>query len=342
MRPSRLLNRSRKFKDVHAAFGYLTYRAQERRALDVRGLAMAIEMKGKPEDVKMSLNYAADLAQPTTHNPNDLVSVADKMSQGLLRSRRVAARRGGRQDPPPLRAAGDVDQPGPEDRDPKRMAIDRPPALARLAGKRRILPPRLASRPSSWRSTPRSRSRRGSRRPDSRLPAAEARDVFIRLTWDGDADYDLVVQEPLGAIAQFAIAPHGLRRLDYQERLRQHPEEIYVCPAASTATTRSGSRRVLHRPKQADHAAHGRDDPPRGDRPREQADLRAELPTISTSRSSSTSRGASQEGAAVREPGCRHSSRDSAIEEERVKASRPATTQPESAPRSKETTPIKP
>ena len=42
-------------------------------------LAMAIEMNhGSPADIKTALNYAADLAQKT-HNPNFLVSVADKM-----------------------------------------------------------------------------------------------------------------------------------------------------------------------------------------------------------------------------------------------------------------------
>ena len=64
----------------------------------------------------------------------------------------------------------------------------------------------------------------------ARLPAAEARDVFIRLTWDGDADYDLLVQEPLGATAQCLHAPNGLRRLDLKNGYGNHPEEIYVCP----------------------------------------------------------------------------------------------------------------
>src|SRR5207237_2619782 len=32
---------------------------------------------------------------------------------------------------------------------------------------------------------------------------SEARDLVLRLTWDGDADYDLAVEEPLGATASY-------------------------------------------------------------------------------------------------------------------------------------------
>ena len=64
----------------------------------------------------------------------------------------------------------------------------------------------------------------------ARLPAAEARDVFIRLSWDGDADYDLIVQEPLGAVAQVATPRTVFGGSIIKNGYGQHPEEVYVCP----------------------------------------------------------------------------------------------------------------
>ena len=64
----------------------------------------------------------------------------------------------------------------------------------------------------------------------ARLPAAEARDLFIRLTWDGDADYDLVIQEPLGAVAQVAMPRTVFGGSIIKNGYGNHPEEIYVCP----------------------------------------------------------------------------------------------------------------
>ena len=77
----RLLNLSRKFTDVHAALlGYLNHRgSKDREPWMYIALAIAVEeLKGKPEDIKLALNYAADAAQ-RTHNPNDLVKAADAL-----------------------------------------------------------------------------------------------------------------------------------------------------------------------------------------------------------------------------------------------------------------------
>jgi hypothetical protein len=65
----------------------------------------------------------------------------------------------------------------------------------------------------------------------ARVTAAEGRDLFIRLTWTGDADLDLLVQEPLGATAS-----HALRRTVFGGALikeghgGRHAEEVYSCP----------------------------------------------------------------------------------------------------------------
>lgn len=65
------------------------------------------------------------------------------------------------------------------------------------------------------------------------LTESEGRDLYIRLTWKGDADLDLNVGEPLGAVTS-----HQLRRTVFggaiiKEGLGSlHAEEIYVCPRA--------------------------------------------------------------------------------------------------------------
>jgi hypothetical protein len=76
----RLLNLSRKFADVHAALrGYLLQRPKNRESWMYVAYAIATEENhGKPEDVKTSLYYAADMAQ-RSHNPNDLVRAADQL-----------------------------------------------------------------------------------------------------------------------------------------------------------------------------------------------------------------------------------------------------------------------
>jgi hypothetical protein len=62
------------------------------------------------------------------------------------------------------------------------------------------------------------------------LPAAEARDVYIRLRWDGDADYDLTVEEPLGAKAEFAMPRTVFGGSLIKNGYGKRPEEVYVCP----------------------------------------------------------------------------------------------------------------
>jgi hypothetical protein len=67
----------------------------------------------------------------------------------------------------------------------------------------------------------------------ARLAEAEGRDLFVRLTWVGDADLDLGVTEPLGA-----IACHQVRRTVFGGALvkeghgSKHAEEVYSAPRA--------------------------------------------------------------------------------------------------------------
>jgi hypothetical protein len=63
-----------------------------------------------------------------------------------------------------------------------------------------------------------------------RLTESEARDVFVRLTWTGDAWIDLVVEEPLGATATY-LSPRTVFGGSIVKSGRgKHPESIYVCP----------------------------------------------------------------------------------------------------------------
>lgn len=59
---------------------------------------------------------------------------------------------------------------------------------------------------------------------------ASRRDLVVRLTWVGDADLDLSVDEPLGATAEFQQPRTVFGGALIQNGLGKHPEEIYVCP----------------------------------------------------------------------------------------------------------------
>ncbi len=230
----RLLNLSRKFTDVHAALtGYLTRFPNRAEPWMYEALAIAIEMnQGKPEDIKTALNYAADLAT-RSHNPNHLVSVADKM---FLKGQyeRVGSLLDEAASKVPHRAEPLVMSINlaQKTRDPKRMAdsIDRLLSLG-WPGNDEYFRREARNQAEKLASALREEGRR--EEADellARLPAAEARDVYIRLTWDGEADYDLAIEEPLGAVAQYAMPRTVFGGSLIKNGYGNRPEEIYVCP----------------------------------------------------------------------------------------------------------------
>jgi hypothetical protein len=230
----RLLNLNRRFVDVHAALrGYLIQRPKNRESWMYVAYAIATEEnQGKPDDVKTSLYYAADMAQKS-HNPNDLVRAADQL---FLRGHyeRVGALLD--------EAAAKV----PHRAEPLVMSINlaqKTKAANRMADSLdRLLSLGWPGNDEYLRREAHNQAdrlasslREGGRGAEAdtllaKLPAAEARDVFIRLTWDGDADYDLVVQEPLGALAQFSTPRTVFGGSIIKNGYGSHPEEIYVCP----------------------------------------------------------------------------------------------------------------
>jgi hypothetical protein len=64
----------------------------------------------------------------------------------------------------------------------------------------------------------------------ARLAQSEARDVFIRLSWDGSADFDLAVDEPLGVTASYDMPRTVFGGSILKNGFGSHPEEVYVCP----------------------------------------------------------------------------------------------------------------
>ena len=63
-----------------------------------------------------------------------------------------------------------------------------------------------------------------------RLAEAESRDLVLRLTWKGDADLDLVVDEPLGATCRYESPRTVFGGALVKNGYGKHPEEVYVCP----------------------------------------------------------------------------------------------------------------
>ena len=197
------------------------------------GLALAIKMnKGSEEDVKTAFGYAADLAQ-RSHNPNYLVSVADQMLL-LGYTDRVGPLLDEAADLVPHRGEPLVMSVNlaAKTHDPKRMgdSIDRLLALG-WAGIDDAVRRDARTRVEALAKSLREEGRAGEADDLlNRLTASESRDVFIRLTWVGDADLDLVVDEPLGATARYSTPRTVFGGSIVKNGYGNHPEEVYVCP----------------------------------------------------------------------------------------------------------------
>lgn len=229
-----LLNVNKRFRDVRAVLvGFLTYHSKEAEPWMYEALGLAIKMnKGSDADVKTAFGYAADLAVKS-RNPNYLVSVADQLLL-LGDLDRVGALLDQAADLIPHRA-----EPlmmsinlARKTKDPKRMGD----AVTRLLSLgwpgydesiRRDARKQVETLAKSLREDGRAEDADVLR---ARLPDAEARDVFIRLSWLGDADLDLAVEEPLGATARFSTPRTVFGGSIVKNGYGNHPEEVYVCP----------------------------------------------------------------------------------------------------------------
>jgi hypothetical protein len=232
-----LLNWNKKFADVQAILvAYLTYRSKSAQPWMYTALGLAIEEnKGKPEEIRLMFRYAADAAR-LSQNPNHLVSVAD-----VLMTHRQYELIGPLLD----QAMGKVPhRPEPilmsimlaqATKDPKRMgdSVEKLLALGWPGRPGNDEAVRRDARRQAERLAKILREEARNEEADAllaRLPEAEARDLFLRLSWTGDADLDLYVSEPLGATACYATPRTVFGGSVVQNGYGKHPEEVYVCP----------------------------------------------------------------------------------------------------------------
>ncbi len=229
-----LLNMSGKPRDVYAALrAYSTLHPALAESWMYQALSVAIDMnQGSASDTKTALNYAADLAQ-RSHNPNFLVSVADNMiMKGYLD--RVGALIDEAADKVPHRSEPLVMSINlaQKTKDPKRMgdSIDRLLSLG-WPGQDEYF--RTESRNQAETLAKSLREEGRGQEADAmlaKLTNSESRDLFIRLNWDGQADFDLSVEEPLGATASYLIPRTVFGGSVIKSGYGAHPEEVYVCP----------------------------------------------------------------------------------------------------------------
>ncbi|OJW19582.1 MAG: hypothetical protein BGO49_14090 [Planctomycetales bacterium 71-10] len=196
-------------------------------------LGLAIEMNGgKPEDVHKALDNAADMAL-RTHNPNHLVSAADKL---LLKGHtdRVGPLLDEAMPKVPHRAEPILMSMmlAQKVRDPKRMAdsVERLLALG-WPGQDDYFRAEARKQADALGKALREEGRTDEAETlAAALPASESRDLFIRLTWDGNADYDLIVEEPLGATVSRDMPRSVFGGALLKDGKGSRPEEVYACP----------------------------------------------------------------------------------------------------------------
>lgn len=229
-----ILNFNKKFRDIRAILiGYLTYHSKNAEPWMYEALALSIRMnKGDDADVKKALGYAADLAI-RSRNPNHLVSVADQLmllndldrvGPLLDQAAELVPHRA-----EPLMMSINLAQ---KTKDPKRMG-DSVSKLLSLGWPgfdetvRRDARKQVETLAKSLKEDGRSAEADALL---ATLPDAEARDIFVRLTWLGDADLDLTVEEPLGATARMNAPRTVFGGSIVKNGYGNHPEEVYVCP----------------------------------------------------------------------------------------------------------------
>jgi hypothetical protein len=230
----RLLNVSRKFQDVHAALlGYLFNHPDKAESWMYRALALAIELvQGSRADVKTALAYAADLAR-RSHNPNDLVATADMLlSRGYFE--RVGPLLDEAMTKVPHRGEPILESImlASKTRDPSRMAdsVDRLLSLG-WPGMDEVARAEAVSQVEALITTLRELGNtKAADELKVKFDVSQARDLFVRLSWDGYADFDLRVTEPYGVTTSSEMQRSVFGGALLQNGYGKHPEEVYVCP----------------------------------------------------------------------------------------------------------------
>lgn len=230
------LRRDQKFDEVQEVIrSFLAIHGKKAEPWMYELLSVAMEMNHRPpEQFKAALGFAADLAVQH-RQPYDLTRVADSLHLHGLDTRAAEL----------LDLAAEIDPGSPrplimsmnlarEMLDAKRMgeAVDRFLALG------------WPGQDDAWRAETHrqvedlAKALREKGRSEEaqalleRLPEAETRDLVIRLKWTGDADLDLVVQEPLGATARVLQARTVFGGAIVANGYGKHPLEVYSAPRA--------------------------------------------------------------------------------------------------------------
>ncbi len=240
-----LLRSEGKMTEVEAVLrGYLTYHSTQAQPWMYQTLLLAVELrKGSPEEVKTLLGYAAILARRNAReSPDQLVQVAD-----MLYMRKIYGPVGV---PGNLTTCGELldlaaanlaHRPEPvmmsinlalKTSDARRMgdSVDRLLSLGWPdidENLRRDARKQVEDLAKTLKEDGKAAEADGLL---ARLPESESRDLYIRLKWSGEADLDLVVDEPLGATAKFLTRRTVFGGALVKTGFGSKGEEIYVCP----------------------------------------------------------------------------------------------------------------
>ena len=219
-----------------ALVGYLRHHADLAEPWMYEMLAETMEFnKASPKAVKTALDYAATLAvRKADNDPNGLTSVAVLMIKRKLYDRvgellDLAMKKS----PFTLRPLILSAEYAKQIEDPKRM-VDTLDRLLSLGWPPND--PGVRNEAQKYLNTMADDLRDNGRKDEadkllSRWRDLSSRDVFIRLSWIGDADLDLAVTDPLGMVAKHdspGTVAGGVIAQDGRGRVRT--EEIYVCP----------------------------------------------------------------------------------------------------------------
>jgi hypothetical protein len=240
------LREEKKDAEVEACLrAYLTQRNNRALPWMYEMLAVAVEArKGTRDEVKTLLGYAAVLAIKSK-NPNDLLSVAD-----FLHRRGIYEQVGYQKN---LTTAGELIDHAIE-KIPHRVE---PFLMSILVASKTKDAARMGSTAEKvlslgWPGNDEQTRREVRNQVDAlakilredgkekeadellaRMPLALSRDLYIRLSWDGLDDIDLLVDEPHGTTAQLFKTPRTiLGGAIVTNGFGKHPQEIYVCPRA--------------------------------------------------------------------------------------------------------------
>ncbi len=222
--------------------GYLRYHGKQAEPWMYVWLVKSIEArKGSDAEVKTAIGFAALLAK-RTRNPTDLIRVADmmvirnfygtvgdpKFETNIGELVDMAAEKVPTNAYPPMMS---VNLAG-KSKDPKRMA-DAAERLLSLgwAGiddqMRKDVAEQVDLLVKALKEDGRTEEADAL---TARLAGSQARDVYVKLTWVGEADIDLAVDEPLGATARFQNPRTVFGGAIIKNGFGRHPEEVYVCP----------------------------------------------------------------------------------------------------------------